>query len=128
MGESQSQRRMAENEVVFRTYNERVKQNFDEIIKVAKESNQDYLVKTDDTALHFYCECSDENCRQRILLKPSEYNRIHKNRRRFVLVYGHETSVIENIIRREDNYCVVEKHIKPPETSRTLNPTGVNNT
>ena len=116
---------MAENEVVFRRYNERVRQNFDEVIKMAKESGQEYLVPEDDTKLHFYCECSDENCRQRIMMRPSVYNKIHTNRRQFTIVRGHETKIIERIVRTESNYCVVEKFIKPPETARQLNPTGV---
>ena len=119
---------MAENEVVFRQYNERVRQNFDEIVKLAKESGQDYLIPQDDTSLHFYCECSDENCHKRIMLKPSIYNKIHKNRRHFIVLPGHETNVIERVVSQEKTYSIVEKYTKPPETARTLSPTGVDNT
>jgi hypothetical protein len=118
---------MVENEVVFRDHNERVQENFEEIIKLAKESGQEDLIRPDDTALYFYCECSDENCRRRILMKPSVYHAIHKNRRHFVLISGHETKVIERVVQNEADYCVVEKFIKPPESARSLSPTGVDN-
>jgi hypothetical protein len=117
---------MAENEVVFRQYNERVRQNFDEIVKEAKQSGQEYLIPEDDTPLHFYCECSDENCRNRIQMKPSLYNEIHQNRSRFIILNGHETNKIEQIVKKEDGYSVVEKYVKPPETARSLSPTGIN--
>ncbi len=128
MGVSLSQKRMEENEVVFRAHNERVRKNFEAMLQDAKETGQEYLIQNDDTPLHFYCECSDENCRQRILVEPSVYNKIHKNRQRFILVTGHETKIIERVVRQEENYNVVEKYRKPPESVRTLHPTSVDNT
>jgi hypothetical protein len=118
---------MMENEVVFRQRNEKVKQTFDEIVEQAKESNQEYLIHTDDTALHFYCECSDENCRRRIQIQPSLYHRIHKNRRCFVLIPGHETNLIERIISNTDTYNIVEKFNTPSESARILSPTNIDN-
>ncbi|HEX8227046.1 MAG TPA: hypothetical protein VF572_04225 [Candidatus Saccharimonadales bacterium] len=127
MSEEASKRRMVENEAVFREYNERVRKSYDDAMKLARETGQEYLLRDDDTALHFYCECSDENCRKRIQMAPSLYKKIHVNRRHFVLLCGHETELIERIIRTEDDYCVVEKYHKPPEKARSLSPTGVNN-
>lgn len=118
---------MLENEAVFRRLNESVKKNLTEIKALAEESNQDYLIRQDDTPLHFYCECSDEDCRQRIQMKPSTYDRIHKNRNCFILIGGHQTKVVEKVVRKEPNYWVVEKHRTPPENVRSLQPTGVDN-
>lgn len=118
---------MIENEAVFRQQNERVRQNFEEIMQLAQESSQEYLVPVDDTALHFYCECSDGNCRKRILLKPSEYQKIHENRRRFVVLPGHETGEVERIVRFGKKYHVVEKVKRPPEKHLSLKPTPIDN-
>ncbi len=127
MSDESYKKRMADNEAVFRHYNERVRENFDEIIKLAHESGQDDLIRDDDTPLHFYCECSDENCQQRIPLKPSAYENIHKNRMRFILIPGHENTDIEQIIKRRLSHTVVEKFIKPSDSARTLKPTLVDN-
>jgi hypothetical protein len=127
MSESLSERRMVENEVVFRRHNENVQQGFDKIKKLAQETSQDFLEPDDDTPLYFYCECSDENCRQRILMKPSEHAKIHKDRYQFVLIPGHETTVIEQVIERTDDYNIVEKFNKPPESVGSLQPTDVDN-
>jgi hypothetical protein len=123
-----SERRMAENEVVFRKYNERIKKGFDELKRIAKEEGQEALVRDEDTPLHFYCECSDENCRQRIILKPSRYNEIHKHRDHFVVTYGHDVQSVERVIDGEADFCVVEKFHTPPKSSAKLHKTDLNNT
>ena len=127
MNQTQSERRMAQNEVVFRRFNEKVQKGFQDIKQMAVETNQEHLIQIDDTPLHFYCECSDENCRKRVMLKPSAYRKIHRNRRRFVLICGHETVQIEKVVGRFDNYCVVEKSVAVPSTATTLQATSVDN-
>lgn len=122
-----SERRMIENQAVFRRYNEQVQQNFEKIKEVAAETNQEYLIPDDDTPLHFYCECSDENCRERIQMKPSEYSRIHKNRKQFVILNGHEIDTIEQVVLKEKDFWVVKKFVKPSETARLLQPTTADN-
>jgi hypothetical protein len=107
-------RRRAENEVIFRRHNERIQKGIDEIKRLAAEDDQEHLIPVnDDLLLRFYCECSDENCRLRIVLKASIYNRIHKKRNHFVIVGGHETQHIERIVEEHDSYFIVEKSIVP---------------
>ena len=128
MNNAPSKRRMAENEVVFREYNERVGKSFDELKRMAKEANQESFIRDDDTPLHFYCECSDENCRERIEMAPSRYKQIHKKRDRFVVIVGHEVKDIEHILEKQDGYSIVEKLIPIPKTVSTLKKTSVDNT
>jgi hypothetical protein len=128
MSETLSERRMAENDVVFRQLNEKIQAGFDEIKRLAKEDGQETMFEHDDTPLNFYCECSDENCRKRVLLKPSLYSKIHQHKNRFVLICGHETKSIEKIISKEPSFCIVEKFINLPESADNLNKTPVNNT
>lgn len=121
-------RRMVENEVVFRGYNERVKNGFDELKKIAEEDGQSSFITDEDTPLQFYCECADENCRKRISLSPSRYAEIHKQRDHFVIVPGHEVNEIEHTLRQEADYSIVKKHVKPPEFALGLQTTEVDNT
>lgn len=118
---------MAENEVTFRQLNERAKKHFDELKKVAVEYNEPDLLKENNTPLHFYCECVDENCRQRIIIKPGEYDKIHQKRDHFIIVPGHDVEVIERVVRKKPGYWVVEKYNGPPESADKLNPTEVDN-
>lgn len=127
MTDSKSIRRQVDNEVVFRQYNERVQRQFDEIKKMAKQEGQEEFVPDEDMPMLFFCECSDENCRKRVLLKPSEYRSIHKKRDRFILIAGHETHEIEHVIQHTPAYSVVEKFVDPPKSAAGLSPTDVDN-
>lgn len=125
--EKKKDARMAENQVVFRRYNESVQKGFDKLDRIAQEDGQSEYVKHSNSSLHFLCECSDENCRQRVLLRPSKYNEIHLKRNRFVIVCGHEVEHIEQVIEQNDKFCVVEKFTTPPKSSKILNVTDVDN-
>jgi hypothetical protein len=127
MSETFSEHRMAENEVIFREYNESVQKGFDELKKIAQEENDKWSIPQSDTPVHFYCECSDENCRERVILLPSRYAEIHKRRDRFVVIPGHQTKTIERVIHKETGYYVVEKLVTPPESASGLQKTDVNN-
>jgi hypothetical protein len=127
MNEKAFERRMAENEVVFRQFNESIQQGFDELNEVAKEQGEKPYELDKTVKLHFYCECTDENCTKRIQLLPQVYTDIHKRRDTFVIVCGHEVEQIEDIIERNPDYCVVRKHETPPEVIDTFNKTDVHN-
>jgi hypothetical protein len=125
-----SERRLGENEVVFRRLNEQVKKGVEETNRIAIEDNQKSMVIDfdDETPLQFYCECSDENCVKRVVIDYTEYNRIHEQRDHFVVVPGHELPDIERVIRKEDKFNVVEKFQDPPENVKTLHTTDIENT
>lgn len=124
---SLSERRQIENEVVFRKANEKIQKGFDNIERLAKE--EDFAVpKPDpDMILHFYCECSDENCRQRITMPHSKYKEIHKDRSQFIVQPGHATKALEEVVSKRAKYNVVDKFVTPPETSTGLNATSISN-
>jgi hypothetical protein len=129
MANTPSERRMAENEVVFREYNENIQKGFDDIKRIAEEDGQSsHQFQLDAKPLKFYCECSDENCKKRILLKPSRYNDIHEHRDRFIILSGHEAESIERIIGKEADFFIVEKFMNPPESANGLNVTSLDNT
>jgi len=106
-----SLRRLEENERVFRSYNEAALDGLAELSEMAKETGQDHLVDSNDGLLHFYCECSNTDCRQRIVLTPDDYTNIHHNRKRFVIAQGHQIEKVENVVQEKQNYNIVEKII-----------------
>ena len=127
MKQKPSERRLAENEVVFRQLNEQIEKSIDEVNQMAAEAGQpEYMIKhgPGDPPLHFYCECSDIDCVERVQLNLHEYNQIHEKRDRFVVLHGHETEEVERVIKIEPKYLVVKKHIKPPETVGAIFTTG----
>jgi hypothetical protein len=127
MSSTLSERRMAENEMVFRSHNERVEKGFENLKVMAKEDGQEDLVQFGDIDLQFYCECSDENCRKRVNIKLSQYSKIHKNRSNFVIVPGHSVRRIERIVQKRPSYWVLEKFIDLPKKADGLNSTNVDN-
>ncbi|MBA2279439.1 hypothetical protein H0V99_03315 [Candidatus Saccharibacteria bacterium] len=127
MGKELSERRQIENEVVFRQANERVQKELVGLEKMAAEEGYTSLPENDDISLHFYCECSDENCRERIIMKLALYNEFHSNRKQFLISPDHETLGIERVILKDSNYTVVEKFATPPETAVKLQHTDIVN-
>ncbi|HJQ08318.1 MAG TPA: hypothetical protein VJ836_02425 [Candidatus Saccharimonadales bacterium] len=123
MTESHSHRRLAENEVVFRSANQQVQKDLQTLNENALKEGHLVVVKNDDAPLHFYCECANEKCRQRIVLRPSEYQKAHKNICNFIVLVGHEIPSIERIVSKKPAYVVVEKFETPPKAADALNKT-----
>lgn len=115
MKKSLTEQRQIDNEAVFRKMNEQSTASIKSVNKMAKEDGYPTLINNEDMELHFFCECSDENCRERIILPASEYESLHKDRKKFILKPGHHAKAIEKIVSKESKYNVVKKFKKPPE-------------
>jgi hypothetical protein len=87
--------RLALNETLFRTANERM---------AAWEEHQ----RADATELYF-CECADPECRQKVPLRKSDYEQIRADPCHFFVVSGHEVPDIETVIESHDEWVVIEK-------------------
>ncbi len=107
-----SDRRLAENEVIFKQLNTEIK---DFVIEDAP--NSPYANKP----LRFYCECSNLDCRERIPITAQEYDKLHKNNRRFILKPSHYLPEIEKIVERGKDFIVVEK-LKVPPLPKQIDP------
>lgn len=72
----------------------------------------------------FSCECSDPNCREVVMLRLDEYERIRAQPTWFLLAAGHEDdeSPHERIIEAENGYAVVEKVGAAGAEAARLNP------
>lgn len=100
-----SERRLAENEVIFRQVNEDVKEF---VLENASDK------KWENKKLRFYCECSNMDCRSRIQITAKEYDAVHSNKKRFIIRPGHDIPEIEKIINNKVTYVVIEKYKLPP--------------
>ena len=122
-----SERRQIENEMIFRRVNEKVGDDLGSLDAMHIEDDDLHLVWDDANTLNFKCECSDENCDQRIPIKLSLYKKIHENRRNFIIRPNHQVEDIEKVILSEKDYSVVQKNNSTAEPGGGLNDTAVNN-
>lgn len=108
MTNPRSERRLIENEVIFKEHNK-------EILAVVKQlAVKDRI---DEQTLQFYCECSNEFCIETIALPPKTYESLHSSLRQFIVKPGHETDEIEKVIETSPEYSVIEKFEVPPSPS-----------
>jgi hypothetical protein len=108
-----SQKRRAENEVVFRQRNDAIK----DLVKDLQDTNDPA-----DVTVEFICECANEDCRETINLTIAEYEKARKNTRHFIIKPGHEQNDLEKVVQR-DGFLLVEKFEEPPVTDGVLNVT-----
>ena len=118
---------MVENEVIFKERNETIEAGFVALEKIGAEDNQLDMTVRPITPIHFYCECSDENCLKRVVLTSVEYNKIHTQINHFMIMKGHEVSAIEKVVETHKNYIIVEKFDKNPTSGSGLNHTELDN-
>lgn len=100
--ERREERRLAENEVIFRQVNKDVKDFLHDV------GVENLLIAP------FYCECSNIACHERVELTPANYERIHKNPKRFTILDGHQVPAIERVVESHKKYIVVEKLTEMP--------------
>jgi hypothetical protein len=124
---SKAERNQIENEMIFRRMNEKVGDDLDAIDVMHKADGNPHLIRDDDFLLRFKCECSDENCTERIPLELSKYRKHHINRDTFIVRKNHQVEPIEKVIAEEDEYSVVMKNNSTAEPSNTLNNTTIDN-
>ncbi|HSH56315.1 MAG TPA: hypothetical protein VK983_05875 [Candidatus Limnocylindrales bacterium] len=106
-----SERRLVENEVMFRDANRQVQQH----VKANHRAHQ----IPESTKLHFYCECSNFHCRDRIIITVKEYEAAHANRKQFITVVGHENPAVESVVDGNAVYTIVEKYVDPAKMMGT---------
>src|SRR6187402_855771 len=99
-----------ENEMLFRRANEKVLSDLDDLDAHHISEGNPQLVRSEDFLLNFKCECSDENCDDRILMKLSNYKKLHVERSTFIIKPHHELKPIEKVIEENETYSVVRKN------------------
>ncbi len=90
------QRRIGENEVIYRAVNEKI-EGLNEAFGMVTES------------MTVVCECGDGSCAEQIELDVPAYERIRSDPTLFVCKPGHEKTDVEAVVERTDEYFVVRK-------------------
>jgi hypothetical protein len=88
------ERRIIENEKLFREVNERVAK------MQAGYSGPDP---------EWVCECGDETCFEKVSVSIEEYQRIRSHEDWFFIRPGHDKPEVERIVSENDSFVVVEK-------------------
>jgi hypothetical protein len=57
----------------------------------------------------FICECGREGCTTPVQLMLAEYEQVRTQDDRFALYPGHETAGLEDVVKRNDRYVLVDK-------------------
>ena len=94
VADSERQRRVAENETIFRAGNEAIRR--------AGE-------KAGATQIGFLCECGDEECFDVVDLTSDEYRHVRAHPARFVVMSGHDIPEVENVVEHDAGHAIVEK-------------------
>jgi hypothetical protein len=89
--------RIAKNEAVFRATNREL------------EAAEQEVGGGTDQALDVLCECGRQGCSGVITLTLAEYEGVHSQDDRFVVLRGHESTEIERVVEERGDYLVVDK-------------------
>ena len=102
------ERRLAQNEALFREVNERVE-------TLAGRLGPNF-------AYEFLCECANADCTFRVNLPLSVYESIRADPQQFVVLPMHYTPEVEELVVEEDGYWVVRKGGEAGEYVEQLDP------
>jgi hypothetical protein len=90
--------RLARNEVMFRSINERIRE-------LALRYSE-----VEDETISFVCECADETCVERVPMTAAQYDELRAIPARFVVIPGHEaTPLVEKVLFRTNEFSIVRK-------------------
>lgn len=62
-----------------------------------------------NSPLEFVCECSDITCKEPIRTTVAEYEKLHKQNNRFLIVKGHKSPQVEKTVKEKGELELVEK-------------------
>jgi hypothetical protein len=100
--------RLGQNEALFRSINERIEAGT--------------WPQSDSDLVAFRCECATLGCNMLVELSLAEYESVRANSRHFILAPGHERAEVEEVIRRTNEYVVVQKFGEAGRVAETTDP------
>jgi hypothetical protein len=89
------ERRMTQNEALFREVNERVKEKAE--------------VLGSDAAFQFLCECANADCTFQLTLTLAQYENVRADPTQFAVLPLHFTPEIETLVSKNEGYWIVLK-------------------
>jgi hypothetical protein len=96
MGDAERELRAAQNQMMFRSVNNRIKE-------LAVESGGS------GTELEFACECADTTCVEKIPLSALQFLAIESEENQFMVLRGHEVDEVEDVIAERGGFLIVSK-------------------
>jgi hypothetical protein len=99
--------RLARNETLFRSVNERV----EEVVQPGAGEEIDFL-----------CECGNAECTEKVTLTRREYEQVRSDATQFAVVSGHEIPEIEEVVLQRDRFLVVRKHPEEADIAQQTDP------
>jgi hypothetical protein len=105
------EKRMTENETLFREVNERVEDTVERFHDSGETSTAEY-----------FCECANPDCTFRISLTHAEYLGVRADPRQFVVLPLHFTPEVETLVAETEEYWLVRKTGEAGEYVEKLDP------
>jgi hypothetical protein len=96
MATAERELRAAQNQLLFRSVNERIRQD--------GADRGDSLEEVE-----FACECADQTCLEKIRLSPQQFLAIESDVNRFIVLRGHELPEVEDTVAERDGFLIVSK-------------------
>lgn len=101
-------RRIGENESLYRSINERI-----------EDLNTAFGMVTETMTV--ICECGELECHEQIVLDVPTFEHVRAEPTQFVVVPGHELPDVETVVERHDAYNILRKDRGgPAELAREL--------
>jgi hypothetical protein len=101
--------RIARNEALFRSVNERVRELAGAVVSEANP-------------LAFVCECGAADCAASVELTIREYESVRADSAQFFVVSGHEVPEVEHVVEHRKHYDVVRKHGDEAQIAKQTDP------
>ena len=111
-GAEYSGRRAAENQSLYRSVNERIKQ-----LNAALGE-----VSSDGEPHEWLCECADTACTGRVSATLDEYEAVRENPRAFIVALRHLYPEVERVVDENRRFMIVEKLDNAGEMAEALDP------
>jgi hypothetical protein len=90
--------RMAENQSLFRSANERIEDRVTAVEEIVAGQ------------VPFLCECAEVECEERIMLTLPEYERVRSEATWFVVRPGHERPEVDDVLEQHETHLLVRKY------------------
>jgi hypothetical protein len=103
------EKRLAENEALFREVNERVG-------AIASRHLDD------DHVYEFFCECANTDCTVQVQATLAQYEAVRQESRRFLVAPQHALPEFESVVERTDEWWVIQKEGEAGEYAERLDP------
>ena len=101
--------RIAHNESVFRALNESLEASV-------------HRGRPEGDHAGFVCECGEPNCDEIVRVELPAYESVRADSQLFVVLPGHETPDVEDVVSDSDGYVVVRKHPDAAEIVKRTDP------